>query len=75
MLFAIILIWTIFSIFSIQLPSIDKEKLRELASQARAAGAKQAQEAKNIYQPSNDVYFREPVKVRFLKKNGGINLV
>lgn len=48
---------------SIQLPSLDKKKLRELASQARAAGAKQAQEAANSYPSPSDIYFREPVKV------------
>ena len=51
--------------FSIQLQPLDKQKMRELASQARAAEARRVQEQFNSYPPADNIYFRDPVKVRF----------
>ena len=50
---------------SIQLQDIDKKKLRELASQARADGAKRAQKTGDQFPSAAGVSFGEPIKVRY----------
>ena len=49
---------------SIQLQEIDKQKLRELASQARADSAKRAQKTTEQFPSADGVSFGAPVKVR-----------
>ena len=55
----------IFALYcSIQLQEIDKQKLRELASQARADSAKRAQKTTEQFPSADGVCFGAPVKVR-----------